>query len=412
MTYKHGVYASEIETSISPAVASESALPFVVGMAKSPKAKTLPMTKIVSSWEEFVDWFGDDEPETGDFATVSLSSFADFWFRIMGRGRAIFCAVSYDRAHKLYQSSKELLINGINSIDNVYAQFGVVPTLLLCPYFSCIPEVRTAMIAKAESFGGKWECLALIDAPAYPVDFINEHDEVISGQSIAAISDSTNLASWKSFSSAHAAVFWPYVGVGDKRYNLSTVCAAVMARTDAQNGDYPYVSPSNKQAGIDGAYVSDGMETPVFMTEQKVNDDLNAKGIVGVVNSAAGWVIWGNHTTIYPTSTDVKDSQIPIRRMFSFVKSMFLQFCAGRVDLPLNKRQLDGIINSFNQQLQGLKGMGAVNSASVRLADTNTTLSLLDGIVYIHILISPPPPMRVIEGVVEYDVTGFIESLA
>lgn len=404
MPYKHGVYASEIATSISPAGPSESALPFVVGTASDGDDFE---PKLISSWDEYKDAYGYDGDWAGwdaaGFVSRSLESFAYYWFNIMGRGRAILVKVPDDE--ETSDVSDDDLITAINLIDSVYSRFAVVPTLLLCPYYNTRATVRAVMISRAESFGGKWDCLALVDIPS----------TTITG--IAAITDSSNIAAWKKTnigSNSHVAAFWPSVGVGDKRFDLSTVCAAVMARTDAQNGDYPYVSPSNKQAGIDGAYVFTGYdsETPIYMTEQKVNDDLNANGVVGVVNSAAGWVIWGNNTTIYPTSTDVKDSQIPIRRMFSFVKNMFLQFCAGRVDLPLNKRQLDGIINSFNQQLQGLKGMGAVNSASVRLADNNTALSLLDGFVYIHILISPPPPMRVIEGVVEYDVTGFVESLA
>ena len=400
MPYKHGVYASEIATSISPAAASDSALPFVVGTSAQ-ASDCVP--RVVSSWDQYVTTFGYDTEHAAGFHEYSLDSFAYFWFKIMGRGRAIMCSVP--------AATTDNLIDGINAIDSVYSRFGIVPTLLLCPFYNVVSAVRPVMISKAESFGGKWDCLALLDAPSHVVQTTDATPVVVN-----AIADSSDLAAWKTFSSGHAAAFWPCAGLGDLRFDLSTVCAAVMARTDAQNGDYPYVSPSNKQAGIDGVYVNSTVdaatETPVFMTEQEVNDDMNAHGIVGAINSAAGWVIWGNNTTIYPTSTDVKDSQIPIRRMFSFVKNMFLQFCAGRVDLPLNKRQLDGIINSFNQQLQGLKGMGAVNSASVALADTNTSLSLLDGIVYIHILISPPPPMRVIEGIVEYDVTGFIESLA
>lgn len=154
-------------------------------------------------------------------------------------------------------------------------------------------------------------------------------------------------------------------------------------------------------------------ERPVYMTREDVNTYLGAFGLVGLRNTAAGWVEWGDNTAAFPGNTDVKDYMIPIRRMFNHVGNQFQIFADGRIDMPLNVRQLEGVVKAFNQVLSGWVGFGALNAASVALdSERNTPESLLSGTVYLRIKIAPPPAMVVIEGIIEYDVPGFEASLA
>ena len=156
-----------------------------------------------------------------------------------------------------------------------------------------------------------------------------------------------------------------------------------------------------------------GVEQPVFMNRDDVNTKLDGNGIVSSLNTASGWVIWGNNTTAYPGSLDVKDYLISIRRMFNYVQNSFQVFASTRIDNPLNRRQLEGVVNSFNQVLASLQGFGALNSAAIELDDErNTTEQLIAGVVYFRIRIAPPPPMKEIHGVFEYDVEGFEASIA
>lgn len=158
---------------------------------------------------------------------------------------------------------------------------------------------------------------------------------------------------------------------------------------------------------------ADLFEVPVYMTREDVNTYLGAFGLVGLRNTAAGWVEWGDNTAAYPGNTDVKDYMIPVRRMFNHVGNQFHIFADGRIDMPLNVRQLEGVVKAFNQVLSGWIGFGALNAASVALdAERNTPESLLSGTVYLRVKIAPPPAMVVIEGVIEYDVPGFEASLA
>lgn len=155
------------------------------------------------------------------------------------------------------------------------------------------------------------------------------------------------------------------------------------------------------------------VENAVFMNRDDVNTKLDGNGIVSALNTADGWVVWGNNTSAYPGSLDVKDYLIPIRRMFNYVQNLFQVFASTRIDNPLNRRQLEGVVNSFNQVLASLQGFGALNSAAIELDDErNTTEQLIAGVVYFRIRIAPPPPTKEIHGVFEYDVEGFEASIA
>jgi phage tail sheath protein FI len=158
---------------------------------------------------------------------------------------------------------------------------------------------------------------------------------------------------------------------------------------------------------------ADYNEVPLFQNRDEVNTYLGANGIIGALNTANGWVLWGNNTSAFPGNTDVKDSILSERRMFNYVKNSFQLFAQPRIDNPLNRRQLEGVVNAFNQILASLQGFGALNAASVTIDDErNTTEQLIRGVVYFRIRIAPPPPMQEINGVFEFDVPGFEASLA
>lgn len=296
-------------------------------------------------------------------------------------------------------SSASIVTPAISNIHTIYERFGRVASILAAPYINEVSGVATAMVSAVESIGGRFKGVALIDMP--------------SGYNASLVSlDGLNGA--KPTTSPFAILGWPYVGVGDYRFPASVAIAAAMNSIDAQYGSIPYVSPSNKALPVTGSYTkADGVETPVFLTRDDVNTYLGAYGIAGFRNTAAGWVMWGDNTAAFPGNTDVKDYMIPVRRMFNFISNQFQIFCDSRIDLPLNQRQLDGVVNSFNQYLAGLIGFGALNAASIALdSDANTTAELLAGTVHFKILIAPPPAMVVIEGNLEYDVSGFEAALA
>ena len=483
MAFRHGVYTSEVATSFQTAPAVDSALPYVVGASVSAFGPV-----VVTSWRQFVELSGitegtHDVPGEDGWHSHSLVSFAYLWFRLCGRGDCIMRGLaSVDGT-----LSQNAVIAAIGEIDTVYERTRRLPSLIVVPYFGSVAAIWTAMKAKADLYGGRFRAVAVGDIAS------NAH--ALSGQSPDIISDPADVAEAKTVLSESLALLWPYIGIGDMRFDMSSAACAVMNRVDAQNGNLPFVSPSNKNcyatglyvmpettlvktfenctgesAGTtyyvkdkDGNYVTFGYddssavgaspqypgatvernisgsnrwaikpasgtisgtftftvsyagvaEAPLFQSRDEVNTYLGANGIIGALNTADGWVLWGNSTTCFPGNTDVKDYMLAIRRMFNYTQNLFQVFAQPRIDNPLNRRQLEGVVNAFNQILASLQGFGALNAASVEIDDErNTTEQLIRGIIYFRIRIAPPPPMQEINGVFEFDVQGFEASLA
>lgn len=483
MTFRHGVYTSEVETSLQTAPAVDSALPFVVGASPNTFGPV-----VVSSWRQFVELSGisegtDDIAGDDGWHKHSLTSFAYLWFRLCGRSDCILRGIASADG----SLSQDAVIAALDDIDTVYERTRRLPSLILVPYFGTTEAIWTAMKAKADLYGGRFRAVAVGD--------IASNSHALSGQTPDVISAPADVAEAKTVLSESLALFWSYIGIGDMRFDMSSAACAVMNRVDAQNGNLPFVSPSNKNCyatGVyimpdttlvkafenctgelmgatyyvkdkDGNYVTFGYddssavgaspqypgatvernisgshrwaikpasgtisgtftftvsyagiaEAPLFQSRDEVNTYLGANGIIGALNTADGWVLWGNSTTCFPGNTDVKDYMLAIRRMFNYTQNLFQVFAQPRIDNPLNRRQLEGVVNSFNQILASLQGFGALNAASVSIDDErNTTEQLIRGVVYFRIHIAPPPPMQEINGVFEFDVQGFEASLA
>ena len=519
MAYRHGVYTSEVSTSIQTAAPVDSALPFVIGTAPRQIGPVL-----ITSWSRYCEAFGVPEnvdingPEFSRGGT--LTNFAYYWFILAGRSDCILQSLPgikyssepisvkvgteikqarYDiqlgtisagaraawreyitnntltvawvddlyssdfgemnnetdsisafgfedgatypelavslvdletgnviagadlvdktvplsvRFHAYGEVAENLaaVTDAIQSIHTLYERFNRVASILLIPGVFFTPNYTglvPAMAAAVSNIGGRFKGIALAEIPA------GDDSTEQTGVDIDEAKDA------KQSTSPYVVYAWPNVGVGEFRFPASVALAAAINATDGQYGGLPYVSPSNKPLPVTGAYCvvedADGfaVKKAVFATRDDVNAYLGAYGIVGFRNTAQGWVAWGDNTAAFPGSTDVKDYMIPIRRMFNYVSNQFQVFADARVDMPLNLRQLEGVVKSFNQILAGWVGFGALNAGSVELdKELNTTASLLAGTVYVRIRIAPPPAMVVIEGVLEYDVQGFERSLA
>lgn len=397
MSYLHGVYTSEAETSVIPGIDAGSCIPFVIGTLKRESGDYAGGVTRVASWSEFKKTFSDadadlDTDASGTDYENSVLSFAQHWFKRVGGGE-IYIAIT---TQSVQSSTHDLddFTDTLGRIDTIYEQFGVVPTVVLCPWFS--KTHATEIADKCAKFGDGWSCVGLIDT----------------------YYDGGELTPSTTVSSTHLIYAAPYCYVGgDPSANEgtiimpSTVLAGAMYAADVKNGGLPYESPSNKLARIDGTCEVDG--TPIYFTRAELNDQFNAKGIVTFWHTDRGWVVWGNNTAAYPGTTDPKDRFIPIRRTFNYVRNDFMRYAAPRVDMPINKRQLDGLVTSYNMRLAGFKGRGLVNSARVFIDfERSTPEQLLAGIVWVGVAISPPPPAEQIQAVFEYDVKGFTDSLS
>ena len=283
-------------------------------------------------------------------------------------------------------------LKGLETLNQVFPLFGLVPGIVAAPGWSDDPEVAAVMRSKAGNINSHFKASVLLDVPT--------------GSS--GVKKYTDVSNWKNqnnYIGTDDIVCWPMVKMGDDMYHLSTVVMGVIGQTDAANEDIPYVSPSNHTAQINGMCLADGTE--VILGNEEANY-LNGQGVVTCLNFIGGWRVWGNRTGCYPSNTDAKDAFISIRRMFNWQAQTFIQTYWAKVDQPINKRLIQTVVDSENIRLNGLVAQGCLLGGRIEFReDENPTTNLLDGIIKFHTYFSPPPPAREIDNVIEYDPSYF-----
>lgn len=284
---------------------------------------------------------------------------------------------------------------GLECISQVYPQLGIVPGIIVIPGWSHNPTVGAAMTAKTENINGAFKCMSIKDV-----------DSSSTGADLY-----TEVASWKStnsYTDKHDIVVWPKVKNGSKTYYFSAVLAALIAYTDTQNDNVPYVSPSNKSLRITGTVLED--DTEVYLDQLQANT-LNAQGIVTAVN-LAGWKAWGNNTGAYPSITDIKDRFIAVRRMFDWWGNSFIQTYFQQIDNPMNSRLIEALVDSENIRANGYKAKQQIADAKIEFNITeNPTTDLLNGVIRFKQYLTPYPPAEAIINVLEFDPNAFTASL-
>jgi hypothetical protein len=131
---------------------------------------------------------------------------------------------------------------------------------------------------------------------------------------------------------------------------------------------------------------------------------LNGQGVVTALNFVGGWKCWGNRTGCYPSVTDVKDSMIPIRRMFNWIGNTLTLTFWQKVDYPANRRLIETIVDSANIWLNGLAARQFILGGRVEFqVDENPVTDLMDGNIKFHVYVTPPSPAKEISFILEYD---------
>ncbi len=284
---------------------------------------------------------------------------------------------------------------GLELVRTIYPKFGLVPGLLLAPGWSQDAVVAAALQAKTEKINGVYDCNCLLDIAADRTGAVVYTDVKRAKEAMGA-------------SSMHAAALWPMVAVGEKRYAYSALFAALVAYTDANHGDVPYESPSNKALRITATVLKDG--TQVLLDQEQANL-LNSQGVVTALN-LSGFKSWGNNTAAYPGTTDPKDRWLSVRRFFDWDGNNFIRTYLQQVDKPGNHRLIQSIVDS-----QNIVGNGYVARdycAGYRLEfreDENPATNLLNGHLTVHTHMAPYIPAEVIENIREYDVTALTAAL-
>lgn len=283
--------------------------------------------------------------------------------------------------------------SGSECIDQIFPKLGLIPGLLAAPGWTEKPGVAAVLKAKATSINTLFKAMAVCDVDSAAADIY------------------TKVYEWKSknnYTSEFQIACWPKTKLDSEIYRYSTQMIGLICYTDSKNDDVPYVSPSNKTLQINGIVNAKGDEI-ILGPEQAAY--LNGKGIVTATNLMGAWKAWGNRTGIYPTSTDPKDSWIPVRRMFNWIGNTLIMTYWQKVDDPTNRRLIQTVVDSINIWLNGLGAKGAVLGGRVEFnASENPTTDLINGINRFHVYVTPPIPNEDMEFILEFDIS-YLENL-
>lgn len=283
--------------------------------------------------------------------------------------------------------------SGLELVNECFPRFRLAPGLILAPGYSGNAGVAASMAAKCENINEHFKCNCLIDIPTSEV---KKYTDVAAWKNTNNITDKAQIACW------------PLCALDGVVYHMSTQLAGLIGKVDGDNDDVPYVSPSNKNFQMTASVLEDGTE--VWLGPDN-GAYLNSQGVVTALNFIGGWKCWGNRTATYPGNTDVKDSFIPVRRMFNWVGNSLIQTFWQKVDAPLNRRQIDAIVDSANIWINGLVARGYLLGGRVEfLENENPSTDLMDGISRFHVYLTPPSPNREIDFILEYN-PDYLETL-
>lgn len=276
---------------------------------------------------------------------------------------------------------------GLELVRQVYPKFQMTPGLLLAPGWSHKPDVGLVLSAKCEEINGVFSCECLLDLDCTESGAKKYTD-------CKAVKESCG------YSSKHAIVLWPQLLIGTKQYAYSAIYGAMVAYSDAENGDIPNVSPSSILLRASGAVLADGTE--VVLDEPQANL-LNGQGIVTTINDL-GWKAWGNNTACYPAITDPKDRWICCRRMFTWQGNTFILTYKNKVDSPADRRLIEDIQDSENIRGNSLVAQGKCAGMKIEfLAEENTITDILNGKIQFRQYLAPYTPAEFILNTLEFD---------
>ena len=283
---------------------------------------------------------------------------------------------------------------GLELINNIYPKFRLVPGLLLAPGASGDPTLAAVMETRASNINGHFRCPALIDIPTM---LENSNGEMAR----LPFTSAPDFKNRNNFVFPGQILCYPKVRLGALIFNLSTQLAGLIGRTDNENSNTPYVSPSNQNLNINGLCYADGEE--IVMGNQEATF-LSGNGIVTALNFSKGWTAWGNRTAAFPGNTDPKDAFIPIRRMFFWIGNTIVLTYWRKVDFPLVPRVIQTVKNSVEAWLNELTARQFILGGEILLLpEDNSIVSMLDGTIRFRVKISPPPPLEEAEFILQYD---------
>ena len=282
---------------------------------------------------------------------------------------------------------------GLELIHEAFVKYRKTVGVVMAPGYSHLSDIIAVMETKTKNISGAFQAHAIIDCPAD-----KKYKEIPEWKNSLNIVDEDIIGTYG------------LVRLGDEYYYQSLHLGALMASVDNKAGGVPSESPSNKNYKMDGLFIktADGFE--------KINLDLtqanylNENGIVTALNFVNGWTSWGNYNTCYPSRTDIKDSYVPVKRMFKWAANTLILSTWQFIDRKFTNVLRDSINMTVEDWLKTLTG-NHLYDAKIELREESNSLSdMQKGKFTWHIDFSPILPFQAGVYELEYnlnDITNY-----
>jgi uncharacterized protein len=90
--------------------------------------------------------------------------------------------------------------------------------------------------------------------------------------------------------------------------------------------------------------------------------------------------------------------------MFDWIGNTIVLTYWNKIDYPLTRRTIDSIVDSINLWFNALASREFILGGRIDFLESdNMETDLIDGMIRFRVSISPPPPMRSAEFILEYD---------
>lgn len=292
------------------------------------------------------------------------------------------------------------LNTGVYAVANVYQETGMIPSFLLAPGFSCMPEVHAAMQKAGSKVNGHWDVYMLCDIP-----IVDDGGEAVTLEGASA---------WKKkngYACVNETVYFPLArGTDGKTYHLSTLAAANLQKLLIENDGIPYKTASNTACPIiANLYLGESAKGRVY-DDRMINEALCKNGIASAAFTGGRWAIWGSHSADYDQSEedDVNISETN-RMMLYYISNDFQQRRTRNVDQPMTKNDIESIVAEEKARLDALVKIGALTYGTVTLSATEDRNSdMMRGDWTFAFEVTTTPLAKSLTALVNWTDEGFI----
>ena len=288
---------------------------------------------------------------------------------------------------------------GIYAVKDVYQLTGYIPSFLVCPGFSSIPNVHKVMYENSVKVNGHWDVFMMTDIP------------IVDGGTGITFDTAATWKSTNGYNKENEKVFFPLAeGTDGKIYHLS-VLASVNMQTLLMNQDgIPFRSSSNTEAGlIKNLYLGVDNAGRIF-DDYIINEKLNKNGIASAAFVGGRWAIWGAHCADYTQATA---NQINVaetnRLMLYYISNDFQARRIRDVDQPLTPNDIRAIAAEEQARLDALINIGALTYGTVTVnASADTRSDILNGDWSFAFNVTTTPLAKSLTAIVTWTDAGFV----